>query len=167
MVKRHHLGGGCDWLGFGGGSDLPGAPEFGVGVFVRGVLPDGSPEADFHRYIGLVDFLDLSIGLETIRNDLKSDSVADRNHVNNCLASLVGLELECALVPVALNGMKDDVSIVDWFAVVVANNGDFNVRRGRRNFVFAPMVGVVILSGKSEGAGDKGQMRTVRRNMEK
>jgi hypothetical protein len=47
------------------------------------------------------------------------------------------------------------VSIVDGFAVVVANNGDLDVRRCRRDFVFASMVGVVILGAKGDGSSDK------------
>ena len=51
--------------------------------------------------------------------------------------------------------MKDDVSVVDRLAVVVANHCDFNSRGGRRNLVFAPVMGVVILGAKREGTGDE------------
>ena len=77
----------------------------------------------------LIDLVNLAVGLETIGDDLKSDGVADGNHVDDGFAVFVGFELKRSLVLVALDGMEDDVSIVDGLAVVVANNGDLNVRR--------------------------------------
>ena len=115
----------------------------------------GPAEADLHRHIELVDFVDLAVGLETIGDHLKSDGVADGDHVDEGLAILVGLELECSLIFVALDGMEDDMSVSNRLAVVVADDSDFNSRRGRRGFVFAPVVGVVVLRAQAEAAGDE------------
>lgn len=134
---------------------MSGSAGVGRRVFVRGVLLRGPLEADLHRHIGLVDFVNLARGLEASGNHLKSDGIADRDHVDDGLAVLVGLKLESALIMIALDGMKDDVSVVDWLAVVVAHHCDFNSCGGRRDLVFAPVMGVVILGAKSEGAGDE------------
>ena len=81
------------------------------GVLVGGVLRGWPVHADFHRHIELVDFVDLTIGLEAVSNDLKGDSVAERDHVDGGFAVLAGFELESTLVLVALDGVKDDMCI--------------------------------------------------------
>ena len=86
---------------------------------------------------------------------LKSDGVADGDHVDDGFAVLVGLEFERSPILVALDGMEDDVSVCNRFAVVVADDGDFNPRRGWRDFIFAPVVGVVLLGANVEAAGDE------------
>ena len=118
-------------------------------------MRSGTVHADFHRHVELVDFVDLAIGLETIGNDLKSDGVAKGNHVDSGFAILAGFELESSLILIALNGVKDDMSIRNGLAIVGADDGDLNCRGRRRGFVFASVVGVVVLSVKRQGTGDQ------------
>ena len=88
---------------------------------------------------------------------MKGDGVADRNYIDDDFAVLIGFELESALVLVALDGMKDDVSIRNRLSVVVADDSDFNPRGGWRDFVFPAVVGVVILGAEVDAASDEAQ----------
>ena len=125
------------------------------GVLVGGILRRGPAEADFHCHIELVDFVDLAEGLETIGDDLKCDGVAEGDDLDEGFAILVGFKFEGSLILVALDGMKDDVSVCNRLAVVVADDSDFNPRSGWRDFVFAPVVGVVLLGANVEAACDE------------
>ena len=86
---------------------------------------------------------------------LKSDGVADGDDLDEGFAVLVGLQFERSLILVALDGMEDDVCVRNRLAVVVADDSDFNPRCGWRDFVFAPVVGVVFLGANVKAAGDE------------
>jgi len=154
-VKYGSLRLGLRWIRIRRRIGLSGSAGVGRRVFVSRVLLGGPLETDLHRHIEFVDFVNRARGLKAGGDYLKSDGVADRDHVDDGLAVLVGFELESTLILVALDGMKDDMSVVDWLAVVVAHYCDFNSRGGRRHLVFAAMMGVIILGAKSEGAGDE------------
>ena len=93
----------------------------------------------------MVDFVIITVGLEAIGDHLQTNRVAHWNDVEADLAVCVGLELHRSLVFVTLDGMKNDVSILDRFAVVGFQHGDLNARSRRRSLVFAPAAGVIVL----------------------
>src|SRR3974390_1927020 len=91
-------------------------------VAVNGVLLPGPLHTNLHRDFRLVDFEVSTVGLKALGDDLQADRIADRNHVDDGFAVLVGLQLHDALVVVALDGMEDDGSMLDRFAVGVSND---------------------------------------------
>ena len=120
-------------------------------------MGDWSIQADFHGHFELVDFVNLAIGLEAVSDHLKGDRIAERDHVDGGFSVLVGFELEGALIFVALDGVKDDMSVGNGLAVVGADDGDTNRGGKRRGFVFTAMMRVVVLCAENETAGDKGK----------
>lgn len=125
------------------------------GILVGGILRGGPVEADFHRHVQFVDFVDLAIGLEARGDDLKGDGVAEWDHGNRNFAILAGFELECAFVLVTLNGVKNDMSVGNGLAVVGADDSNTNRGGRRRRLIFATMVRVVVLGAEGENWGDK------------
>lgn len=124
-------------------------------VRVDGILWSRPPKTDLPGEPGLIYFVVLTVGLEAVSDDLEANGVADGNDVNVDSAVLVGFQLHRSRVFVALDGMKDDVSVHDRLAIVSFENGDLNARCGRRRLVFAAVPGVVVLRAEEDGTGDE------------
>lgn len=104
----------------------------------------------------MIDFVVIAEGLEAVGDHLQANRVADGNDVEVDLAVFVGLEFHRPLVFVTLDGMKDDMSILDGFATVGFQDGDLNARSRWRSLVFAPAAGVIVL-GTNQRACDEAE----------
>src|ERR1039457_5077391 len=128
-----------------------------VVILVNGVLFARPLHLDLNGHLRLVDLVLFAKGLKPLGDNLQPYRFAAGQHINECVAVLVGLQLHVAFIFFACHLVKDDSGILNRLAIHFAQDSNRNARGRRRSLVFTAALLGSILPDNSERTDNQGK----------